>query len=186
MSVATHCIRAGFDITHEDEEDKSTRHPEFIAIHRETGQALAVEAKSRHRPGVLGRPGERQEKPKAGVRRILNQALAKSTQLPYAVFVDLNLPPSEATDIRELGWIQELISEIDKRRDDKEGRHPYNLLMFTNYPQHYGADAAPNPGSQYVLVLSLKPRTPLEYPQSLVALHDAAMQYGNIPNWFEE
>jgi hypothetical protein len=32
-------------------------HPEFIALHPSSGAAIAVEAKSRHRPGVLGYPG---------------------------------------------------------------------------------------------------------------------------------
>ena len=98
----------------------------------------------------------------------------------------LNLPPTEVDDIRELEWFQELLREIKKPREDEEGRHPHNLLMFTNHPQHYGAEAAPNPESDRVSVLSLKPRTPVEHPEALKALHDAAVQYGNIPNEFDE
>jgi hypothetical protein len=186
LAVATHCIRAGFDIEYEDEEDKSSKHPEFIATHKETGQVIAVEAKSRHRPGVLGRPGEMQKSPRTGITRILRQARAKAqaVQRPYAVFVDLNLPPSEGAEIRELGWFQELLREIEKQ--DEEGQYPCNLLMFTNHPQHYGAEGAPNPGWDRVSVVSLNPKTPVAHPQALKALHDAALQYGRIPNWFEE
>jgi SEC-C motif-containing protein len=183
LSAATHCIRAGFDLEHEDETDRSTKHPEFVAQHIATGQKIAVEAKSRHRPGVLGQPGEMQEEPKAAVRRILKRALEKSPPHPYAVFVDLNLPPTEVSDIREVPWIQELQREL---KDAPPEGHPYNVLMFTNYPHHYGAEAAPNPGPGYVTVLSLKPRMPVQHPKALTALCEAAETYGRVPNWFEE
>jgi hypothetical protein len=183
LSVATHCIRAGFDIEYEDETDKSTKHTEFTATHIATGQRVSVEAKSRHRPGVLGQPGEVQEEPRAGVRRILRRALEKTPLHPYAVFVDLNLPPSEVTDIREVEWIQELQRDL---RDAPPGGHPYNLLMFTNYPHHYGVEAAPNPGPGYAAALSLNPQTPIQHPEALTALCEAVEQYGKIPNWFEE
>jgi hypothetical protein len=183
LSVASHCIRAGFDLEHEDETDGSTTHPEFVATHIESGQKVAVEAKSRHRPGVLGRPGEMEDEPKAAVERILKRALEKSPPHPYAVFVDLNLPAIEVRDVREVPWVQELQGEL---KDAPPDGHQYNLLMFTNYPHHYGAEAAPNPGPGYAAAVSLRPRTPVEHPQALSALLAAVEQYGRIPNWFEE
>jgi len=53
------CLRGGFDIQHEDESDGSRRHVEFTATHKITGQKISVEAKSKHRPGVLGQAGTR-------------------------------------------------------------------------------------------------------------------------------
>ena len=53
LTVTATMIRAGFDVIMENEGDKSTRHVELTAAHRVTGQRLAVEAKSRHYPGVL-------------------------------------------------------------------------------------------------------------------------------------
>ncbi len=47
------CVRCGFEIIYEDESDRSKKHTEFIAIHKDTGQKICVEAKSRRRPGVL-------------------------------------------------------------------------------------------------------------------------------------
>lgn len=47
------CLRAGFEIEHEDETDGSKRHAEFTATHRASRQKVSVEAKSKHRPGVL-------------------------------------------------------------------------------------------------------------------------------------
>jgi len=52
------CYRAGFTVKHEDEKDGNTRHAEFTARHKLTGQLLSVEAKSRQpsgRPSSLGR-----------------------------------------------------------------------------------------------------------------------------------
>lgn len=186
LAVATHCIRAGFDIAFEDETDTARKHPEFIATHRETGQLVAVEAKSRHRPGVFGFPGEKQEEPRAGVRNILLKALDKFDGLPYAVFVDLNLPPHEVGDITELPWLQELIEEIQRLSGNNDEPHHYNLLMFTNYPEHYGAAGATKPGAGWLSAFSRNPRAPIEHPEALKALYDAAHQYGRVPTWFED
>jgi hypothetical protein len=52
------CLRAGFTVQHENERDGTLgRHVEFVATHKATGQQIAVEAKSKHRPGILGWPG---------------------------------------------------------------------------------------------------------------------------------
>jgi uncharacterized protein YchJ len=186
LAVATHCIRAGFDIVHEDERDPTRQHPEFVATHKATGQVIAVEAKSRHRPGVLGFPGQPEESPKAGVRRVLQRALEKEIGLPYAVFVDLNLPPTEVDDVHDVPWLHELVAEVEGLPTGEDGKHPYNFLMFTNHPEHYGAEAANKPGSDRVSMFSRKPRFQVRHPKALTALHDAAYQYGCIPMWFEE
>ena len=57
LFAAATALRAGFDLHFEDESDGRSKHPEFIATHIATGQKVAIEAKSRHRDGVLGRLG---------------------------------------------------------------------------------------------------------------------------------
>jgi hypothetical protein len=37
------CLRAGFEIKHENEADGSTRHVEFVATHKASGQQISVE-----------------------------------------------------------------------------------------------------------------------------------------------
>ena len=61
LSVTAAMIRAGFCIEHQDEQDISSKHYEFTATHKRTGQKVAVEAKSKHRTGVLDYPGERSD-----------------------------------------------------------------------------------------------------------------------------
>jgi hypothetical protein len=99
------CLRAGFTIEHEDESDGSTRHAEFTAIHRFTGQPISVEAKSKHRPGVLGQPGaiEAEGQHNLKVGQLLNDAIRKNPPHPLVVFLDLNLPWNTAD--RLLGMV---------------------------------------------------------------------------------
>jgi hypothetical protein len=75
------CYRAGFAVQHEDEKDGSTRHAEFTVRHVATGQLLSVEAKSRHRQGVLGRPGTPEEKPQLRLMPGINDAVAKNPNI---------------------------------------------------------------------------------------------------------
>ena len=58
LFAAVSCIRAGYSIKYEDEKDGTRKHTEFIATHKKTGQKIAVEAKSKHRTGILDFPGK--------------------------------------------------------------------------------------------------------------------------------
>jgi hypothetical protein len=95
--VEATCLRAGFAIEHEDEGDRTRRHAEFTARHRATGQLLSVEAKSKHRAGVLGQRGRVQAPEKLSLRfgGLLNDAIAKrdyildiTSSVCYAFFMD--------------------------------------------------------------------------------------------------
>jgi hypothetical protein len=90
------CLRAGFTITRENERDGTRKHVEFMAVHKATGQHVLVEAKSRHRAGVIAQAGERDTSPDMKFRRLINDAVAKDPNNPLALFVDTNLPPERA------------------------------------------------------------------------------------------
>jgi hypothetical protein len=81
------CIRAGFDTQRENELNGSTRHAEFTAAHGPTKQRVSVEAKSKHRPGVLGQPGSRgrEDLHKMPIGNLLNDALTKRAPNPLVV-----------------------------------------------------------------------------------------------------
>jgi hypothetical protein len=49
LLVAATFVRANFAVEPDDETDNRTSHPEFVAMHRETGFIVAVEAKARDR-----------------------------------------------------------------------------------------------------------------------------------------
>jgi len=184
LYVAATCIRADFEIQYEDETDRSTTHPEFIAVHQKTGQQLAVEAKSRHRQGVLDFPGDPKslEDTKADIGRLLNQALKKATDLPYVIFVDVNLPLNEQSQF-ELRWLQEILRAVGRNLSGQT-ESKYNLLLFTNHPHHYGRPEESDPQRHLLFLESKRPKCPAQNPEVLKEIGEAAQKCGNIPNEF--
>jgi len=185
LYVAATCCRAGFEIQYEDETDVTKKHPEFIATHRETGQKITVEAKSRHRPGVLGYQGDKQNDEgeiKAGIGRLLRKALQKPTDYPFVIFIDLNLPPL-SQDLSQEPWVKEIMDTVSQIGDDTM-RDYFNLIVFTNHPHHYGYETKPDPKKDTISVFSQSPAIIPEHPDAILNLHKAALQYGRIPNSF--
>lgn len=178
------CYRAGFTVQHENEMDVSKRHTEFTATHTATGQSVSVEAKSRHREGVLGRPGIAAERPSFTFARLINDAVAKNPQHPLVIFLDTNLPFKWAER-----WLtpqagkalsrpmQLLLDEINREHNNVD---PYTLLVLSNHPHHYAIrDLDPQPH-----VLSVVSQQPKANTAALQSLHIAATLYGNIPMGF--
>lgn len=187
LFAAANCIRAGYDLKYEDERDNTRKHPELIATHRSTGQKVAVEAKSRHRPGVLAFPGQLEplETITAGVRNLLKKALAKPVSHPYVIFVDLNLPPFRENLI-ETQWFPEIGNAVADLGAEADNRDPFNLIVFSNQPDHYRTDEAPAVGGQLMSVLGRNPQIPATHPEAIAAIHEAANKFGTLPNTFEE
>jgi hypothetical protein len=192
LAVTATLLRAGFDIAHEDERDSSRRHPEFIAKHRATGEEVAVEAKSKHRAGVLGfwdakaAPGD----PRLGIGTLVRNAMGKVSDLPYVVFVDLNLPPGAVHEADIGQWkdeLLELLHRVNVETVDGEERAITNLLLLTNFPHHYSAGDAPAPDGVMHQIRSVKPKNPLRNPELLDQIIAATRLYGNVPvHWPDE
>lgn len=142
LKVAAICSTAGFDLHFENESDNRRRHPEFVGVDRASGTRIAVEAKSRHRRGVLGFRGGVDQLPghKVDVRKNVLDAYRKQAEYPFYVFVDVNLPPASATELSR--WEEELNSlMIDLRAEGYASPCPANAVFFTNDPSHYiGSD----------------------------------------------
>ena len=172
LFVAALFVRAGFEIAYEDEHDPSKKHPEFIATHRDTNFVLAVEAKAKHRDLKIGDP-----RPAANVKSLLLNAAKKHSGHPYAVFVDMNLPPEDAK--APPSWMPDVYRTIDEI-SATEGRPPFDLAFFTNVPHQYGLTGEPDP-PKHVYARKVTQRIPLEIDNALAR---AMTQYGNIPNDF--
>lgn len=192
LTVAAATVRAGYDLTMEDEDDPTSTHPEFVATHKASGIRVAVEAKSRRRGGVLGHPGEPKETTNLAqdVRRLFRDALRKAGDLPLFVFIDANLPPEIALALAP-EWeeqFQRMVVE-EARPIDENGvvvGHPHNLLLVTNVGYHYGEPVAPLPGQ---LCYSHWPdprgcRRPVP-PQLIRDVEESMARYGRIPTDFE-
>lgn len=101
-AVAAMMLASGYELQYCDEKGPG-KQPEFIATHRTTGHVLAVEAKSRHRPGIMDfRKGEVAVPPTSfDIDGLLWSAVSKDTKEPLLVFIELNTPT--AVDISSHG-----------------------------------------------------------------------------------
>lgn len=187
LFVAATFIKAGFDIDFEDESDGNSKHPEFIAKHRQTGQLVSVEAKSRHRPGILGfcHSPVTEGEPKASIKGLLDAAMEKPAKHPYVIFIDINLPPSSGS-VFEATWFKE-VAETATRvgRTAETDPAPFNQIVFTNHPFHYGNDDDVSPRPATLSAIPNHTKIPISYPRVLTAIHEAAEKFGNIPDNFK-
>jgi hypothetical protein len=163
ITVAASFIKAGWQIDWV-QDMKGVSIPEFIATSPDGRYRLAVEAKSKHRDGVLHKKGVFNAKSaeKGSMLYLLKEALGKETfDLPYIIFLDLNSPQTIAKNDRE-HWKNDLVAlykTIDPP-DSSERVDKQNLTVSTNFAPHYdGTDIAI--GGQYVVAYSLKNEHPI-------------------------
>lgn len=186
------CLRAGFSIEHENGKDPTQRHTEFIATSKETGQKISIEAKSKHRPGVLGRKGEREAPERANLRfgSLIQNAARKQPEHPLVVFIDTNLPLANADKFFALQSAnpvrpsRAMVKVLDLVTRENGSTDPYSLLVFTNHPDHYAQEAEADPRRHLFGVLAKHPAPSEHYLPALLSVCRAANLYGNIPKDF--
>lgn len=141
--VAALCVTAGFELQFEDETNNQKTHPEFIGTDKTSSARIAVEAKSRHRNGVKGFAGGKDVPPgeTVGIRNLVLDAYKKKTDLPFYIFVDVNLPPAPDETTYER-WLLELDHTMrDLEQEGYGSPATENILFFSNDPSHYLRDA---------------------------------------------
>jgi hypothetical protein len=180
LAVGAVFARAGYTIEWVKETDR--RLPEFIARHGASGMEIAVEAKSRHRPGVLGRAGDAPEVDavKVDVRNLMDAALEKEVDgRPFVVCIDLNLPEVGERSFED--WMRELYDSALEHLGpaSEETPDPFSAVFFTNYSWHWVGDQPAGQASSFVV---LARHTPQPLPDDeRDALTEALFQYGNVP-----
>lgn len=192
LAVAATMIRAGFDLEHEDESDSTRKHAEFVAVDKTTGERIAVEAKSRHRAGVLGREGEPvgRESFRLGIHDLLRKAITKRGTLPFLIFVDANMPPEVAIEDQRI-WLEEFantLSQVGHGFNELgvfEGV-PFSGLALTNWAEYYGEAGQAYPQSIGMISWPANPMIPFQSSEILRRVEVAVKQYGNIPSRFPE
>lgn len=154
LQVASICLRAGFEVRLEDETDLTSSHCEFSIRYPTTERSFSVEAKSRHRRGVLGRDGQVPplEKLNPDVARHLEAALGKSAKHERIVFVDLNMPPIDG-NLHDSQLVQMVIRQIEtlEAKQTDQFAFPPAVLVFTNRPAHYVADDVLAPSAAFLM-----------------------------------
>jgi hypothetical protein len=180
-------LRGGFSIEYEDETDGTTSHPELIATHLGTKTKIAVEAKSKHRKGILGVLGDKipDEKVRFGkVRQLLNDAISKNVDLPLVIFFDVNLPPDKAKELLTSSSDKTLkVIESLPQSDDLSDL--FSFVLFTNHPHHYGRDDQRDPYRIYSGRMPAKPKYPIANSTVIDDIVSGAIKYGHIPQEFD-
>ncbi len=191
LTVAASMIVAGFEINFEDESDRSKKHAEFIAKHPSNIQ-IAVEAKSRHRNGVLGfgkssKGSGEDQTPKVAVERLINRALSKGPGYPIFVFIDVNLPYSEENPNGN-PWFREMAETVEKiYKKFGPGEFPANAIFFCNDPTYQEPEIVPQGLNFWCYEVPIKnPKHPLPDPTITMRVAQAIMQRTNIPNKYPE
>ena len=180
MAIAAVFARAGYEIRWLTATDRKL--PEFIASHPSSKVEIAVEAKSRHRPGVLGREGDLPDVDalQVDVDRLMRRALEKETDgRPYIVCLDLNLPTEQGEDTE--AWAAELQRKVLTPFGSEATGEPdrFSAVFFTNYSWHWdGKEPAGNPMS--FVIRGLDAAVPLKANEAEL-LTEAILQYGNVP-----
>lgn len=180
LAVAAVFARAGYTIEWITETDRKL--PEFIARNQATGTEIAVEAKSRHRPGVLGRAGEAPavDEVKVDVRNLMDAALEKEVDgRPFVVCIDLNLPETGERSFED-GMRELHEAALEHLGQASAGKpDPFSAVFFTNYSWHWASDKAAGRASSFVVVPA-HTASPLP-DDELQVLTEALFQYGDVP-----
>jgi len=139
LIVANILIRAGFELTLEDESDGGRKHCEFSAVSKRTGRKYWVEAKMRAVPGLLGATGAAGSRVNNPISRLiphLNDALKKPVADERLIFIDLNAAPAPESTGKP-PWIEQAAARLEKyeKHDLAKGVRAY--VFVTNFPFHY-------------------------------------------------
>jgi len=194
--VTASFIKAGFDIEFDDELDKSKSHCEFVAIHKVSDTKYSVEAKSRHRPGLLGQngPSRNLDDIRLRIGTLLRSALKKEASQTRIVFIDINMPPEEGGPF-DKRCFNSLMDEVKRVEKDKIGNKPAPpaYLFFTNHPYHYVGDEEPEPQRNFLMTAINMSHFKINAPEAarridppVFVLWQSINAHTRVPNDFNE
>lgn len=173
IAIAAAFVKCDFEI--EWFGDLPVKHPEFVARNKQTHEEVAVETKSRRRPGVLNQPGilPPPENLSADVDRLYREALGQDMgNYPFAIFLDVNLPPSTASSA-VAGWQREIVG---RWRENEQ----LALLGFTNFAWHYSG-TGPTLYPEFILAVPSTSVRPLATQKMVEQLRTTLESYGVFP-----
>jgi hypothetical protein len=182
IAVAATFVRAGCRVKFIEE--KVQKHCEFVAEDAATGAIVGVEAKSRHRPGVLHMAGVPDELAavRGDVEGLINRALDQApADLAFMIFVDLNTPHTDrGVAMPDRQWFQDLWASMQSfptpTPDDPD---IFNALVITNFSYHWQKGQRAS-GGEYLYIVPMHAKHPI--PELFIGRVLAAVEsYGAIP-----
>ncbi len=183
IAVAAIFARLGFDISF-IKPVRGPKHCEFIAKHQESKIEIAVEAKSRHRMGVLHTPGATDDRKLArgDVGKLLNEAFKKTEfgKMPFIAFIDVNCPMSGTDKFFDDKWGRDIQRLMGGRTPTAADPDLHSALCFTNFSYHYqaGSDAS---NSECLTVIPMFSAYPIKDPSFFSGLGAALKNHGHVP-----
>lgn len=183
IAMAATLVRAGCDVNWINPKDSphGIKNCELIATHRSTGISFAVEAKSKHRNGVLNQEGTfDMEAEHQDVSRLLKKAVKKNSQnLPLVIFIDLNLPFSANENDRK-NPIRQIEKAVKSAQRLFSVHNQLRLIVFTNFPFHYGKPESVPPLTEHCFALPTEVHGGL--PEEVKKdIEESLLRYGHIP-----
>lgn len=101
------------------------------------------------------------------------------------LFLDLNVPPTAAAALSS-EWFTSFAEPVLRGIDRRGEQDPWDLLVFSNHPDHY-SNAHANATAGYAVGMFRKnTRIASQPPAELVSLFEAALKFGTLPKRFEE
>ena len=188
VAVAATFIRCNFEIQWIDERtglaNKLGKRCEFNAIHKVTGEIIAVEAKSRHRIGTLHEEGAAPHPSalRADVGDLYRKAVRKNPEdKPFAIFIDINLPQQPERPGLDKTWVADIMAMLEQYANaNPDDPAPFSFLFVTNFAWHYkGRNIAGASENMFIYI----PGAPFQISrETFDAIGRAIKDYGILPS----
>ena len=187
-AVAAMMLASGYDLRYSEEKGPG-KHPEFYATDRKTGVVLAVEAKSRHRQGILGFGGkvEAIEPESFDIDTLIRDAVAKDTREPLLIFIEINVPTLLCVETQERVYRElEVAWQAVQERVWPDGFPSVGVVFYNDAAPWYLSESLPKNGSS-IWALALWPKASRhEFNARLLLgrIGQGCLQRSNIPHKF--
>lgn len=186
VAVAAMMLASGYELTFSLETGPG-KHPEFFAKNKINGLILAVEAKSKHRNGVMGFNGSSKDFTAEffGIRKLLMNALNKETKEPLLVFIELNLsmPLSVSEEANRVASELKSMWDLVQEKDWPNGFPAVGVFFYNDCSPWYLNKELPI-GKSPIWGLSFRAknsRHEFEVESLLVRIGQGCLQRANIP-----
>jgi hypothetical protein len=186
IAAAAIMARAGFELEFLDDAEVVERHCEFIATHKASQQQVAVEAKSRVRPGALNERGEfAYDGDRRGLLRLVRDACKQGRpNVPLAVFLDVNVPPSPGVQPAHWQWLRDVhqaAADLERAaRSHGDRGEPYSVLVSTNFGFHFEPEDGKASPPEGALLVPRSAATPLQR-ELVEVIGQSVAAYGRVP-----
>jgi len=143
--IANVLVRAGFELTLEEETDPSRKHCEFAAVSKLTRRKYWVEAKMRAVAGLLGRTdsdGGSDTDPLSRLGRLVSRALAKPAADERLIFIDINAAGDDQSG-GEPAWHPRAVARLERYEREQLPAGASAYVFVTNLPFHRMLDRRP-------------------------------------------